>query len=93
MKIKFHKNSIKFLGKCSEKEKSRIIIKIKELISFQEGNSFNLFQELQIKNLEGLWKGFQRIKIGKIRIIFQINKKSDELMIYEIDYRGDVYKK
>ncbi|SPF33081.1 conserved hypothetical protein [Syntrophobacter sp. SbD1] len=33
-----------------------------------------------------------RIRLGKIRVIFRIDKEEDVLLVYEIDYRGDVYK-
>lgn len=42
--------------------------------------------------MEGNWKGFMRLRIGKLRVIFRIDKDKDEIYIYEIDSRGDVYK-
>jgi len=50
------------------------------------------FNELDIKNLKGDWKGFLRMRVGSLRIIFQINLQADELQIYAIDFRGNVYK-
>ena len=32
------------------------------------------------------------MRSGKMRIIFRIDKADDVLLVYEIDYRGDVYK-
>ncbi len=32
------------------------------------------------------------MRSGKIRVIFRIDKEDDVLLVYEIDYRGDVYK-
>lgn len=92
MKVKFHKNSIKFIEKCTDNEKEKIRTKIKELFDYYNGNGGSNFQELNVKNLDGIWKGFKRIRIGKIRIIYQLEKVNDEILIYEIDYRGDVYK-
>ena len=32
------------------------------------------------------------MRTGRIRIIFQINKDEELLLVHEMDYRGDVYK-
>ncbi|GCL42956.1 type II toxin-antitoxin system RelE family toxin [Dolichospermum planctonicum] len=48
--------------------------------------------ELDIKTLEGEWQGFLRMRVGKIRIIFTVDIEQDELQIYEIGFRGDIYK-
>ena len=92
MQVKFHKNAIKFLEKCSAKDSERIRTKIKELVDYYNGINLSTFNDLHVKNLDGLWKGYRRIKSGKIRIIFQLDKTQKELLIYEIDFRGDVYK-
>ena len=51
------------------------------------------FQELNIKSLTGDWKGYLRMRIGKIRIVFYLDYVNNEVFIYEIDYRGNIYKK
>jgi mRNA interferase RelE/StbE len=48
---------------------------------------------IQIKKLKGNWEGFLRMRVGKIRVIFTVNNNSNELLVYEIDFRGDAYKK
>jgi mRNA interferase RelE/StbE len=50
------------------------------------------FAELDIKKLKGDWDGFFRLRVGKIRIIFTVDSDANELLVYEIDFRGDVYK-
>ncbi len=92
MIIKFHKNAIKFLEKCPEKDKKKIRSKVSELHEFYSGINLSNYHNLNVKHLEGKWKGFSRIKIGKLRIVFQADRKNEEIMIYEIDYRGDIYK-
>lgn len=47
---------------------------------------------MDIRQLHGKAKGFMRLRIGKIRIIFKINIESKILRIHAVDYRGDVYK-
>jgi len=36
-------------------------------------------------------KAFSRIRVGRIRVIFQIVKERDEIFIYEINFRGNIY--
>jgi mRNA interferase RelE/StbE len=45
-----------------------------------------------IRKLKGEWKGFYRLKIGQIRVIFSIDDKNKILKVHEIGFRGDVYK-
>ena len=49
------------------------------------------FWELDIKKLKGNLLGFSRIRVGKIRIIFEIRRETSELFIYDINYRGNIY--
>ena len=57
-------------------------------IFFQENNGIDL------KQLKGNLKNYYRIRVNKIRILFEVQK--DELhvimVINDIDFRGDVYK-
>lgn len=66
-------------------------MKLKELVVAVADEGIIPFRELQIKMLDGEWKRFMRMRVGPIRVIFQIHKESDELFIYEIDFRGGVY--
>lgn len=92
MKINFSNNSLKFLDRINEKDKERLRLKIKEMVSEIETTGIIPFARLNIKKLEGCWKGFLRLRSGKIRIIFNIDRKADEINIYEIDFRGNVYR-
>ena len=92
MEIKFSKSAIKFLNKLTPKNKEQIRTKIFFLLGFIETQRFIPIKELDIKKLKGNWQGFYRMRIGKIRVIFTINEDKNELSIYEIDFRGDIYK-
>jgi mRNA interferase RelE/StbE len=50
------------------------------------------FNELDIKSLKGDWKGFLRMRVGKVRIIFRIDAEADRLQVHDIDFRGNIYK-
>ena len=92
MKVRFSNNAYKFIDKIEEKEKDRIRSKVKTLVTAIENQGIIPFKELNIKKLTGDWLGYFRIRIGKIRVIFCIDRTNDELLIYEIDFRGSVYK-
>lgn len=92
MKINFSNSSLKFLEKINEKDKERIRLKIKEMILEIETTGIIPIAKLNIKKLEGNWKGFFWMRSGKTRIIFNIDRIKDELNIYEIDFRGNIYK-
>lgn len=92
MKILFSKDTLKFLESLPPKQTEKIRSKIKELFLSVEEKGIIPYKELQIKSLEGHWKNFLRMRIGKVRVIFKIDIAKDELLIYEIDFRGSVYK-
>jgi mRNA interferase RelE/StbE len=92
MEIKFSKNSIKFLNKLPSKNQEQIREKILYLLNDLENQQLIPFQQLDIKKLKGNWQGFFRMRVGKIRVIFTIQDDFNELLVYEIDFRGDVYK-
>ena len=48
---------------------------------------------IDVKKLKESWPGYYRIRMGKIRIIFDVDYKNKTVFIEKIDFRGDVYKK
>ena len=61
------------------------------LLELAEKSDSIVSKELDIKPLKGIWDGFSRLRVGKIRVIFLVDLEQDELFIYLIDFRGDVY--
>jgi mRNA-degrading endonuclease RelE of RelBE toxin-antitoxin system len=47
---------------------------------------------IDVKKLKGEWKGYFRIRKGKLRIIFSIDNAGRSIYIERVDFRGDVYK-
>lgn len=92
LKVNFHRNALKSFDKLNLSEKDKIRNKIIELINIYDGTGIIPFQELQIKKLEGKWKGYYRMRIGNKRMIFDLNAKNWEMNVFEIDNRGDIYK-
>ena len=83
----FHKSALKFIeiNKISQSEIINIIAKV---IKKFEGEDINI----NIVKLKGIWFGFYRIRVGKIRIIAEFNFNNRLVYIEKIDWRGNAYK-
>lgn len=81
------RNAEKFLAK-----NKLTTAKVRELI----GGAIHYFQgediNIDIKKLKGEWKGFYRIRSGRIRITAEFDFESSVVFIEEIDWRGNAYK-
>ncbi len=65
---------------------------MQELESFVialENNDVSSLKAFDILSLKGKFVGWNRLRIGKIRVIFKYSHK--ELTIEQIEYRGNVY--
>jgi len=92
MTLNFRKNALKSLKTLDNETTEKIRQKIKILISSVENQSIIPFNDLDVKKMKGNWEGFYRLHIGKIRVIFTVNLTSGNVEIYEIGFRGDIYK-
>lgn len=72
----------KFLKSLDKKMKQRLK---SELIEIRLGN----FDNKDIKKMVGWGKDVYRIRVGKIRIIFQ--QLPDEVVVLDVDFRGNIY--
>ncbi|HOA06929.1 MAG TPA: type II toxin-antitoxin system RelE/ParE family toxin [Spirochaetota bacterium] len=86
-RIVFSKEADKFLEK-NPKIEPGIVLEIKKIIRKQKGETVSI----SIKNLTGKWKGYSRLRKGKVRIIFKLDLENNYIFIDSIDFRGDVYK-
>jgi mRNA interferase RelE/StbE len=91
MKIKLSKSADKFLTRLDSSNQKAVITKIGILKTCLETQKIYPPEELDIKKLKGDLSGFSRIRVGKIRIIFQIRREMNEIFIYDINYRGNIY--
>lgn len=92
MELVLSKASVKFLEKLSPKETEKIRDRLAILLQLLETEGIVPFNELDIKSLKGEWKGFFRMRVGKVRVVFTINLEADALQVYDIDFRGNIYK-
>jgi mRNA interferase RelE/StbE len=93
MAIKFRKQAIKFIEKADPETVSRIQDRLNQLRLFVEEQSIIPFTELDIKQMKGDWDGFYRLRLGKVRLIFTVDITSNNIEVYAIGNRGDIYKK
>ncbi|MEK7565480.1 MAG: type II toxin-antitoxin system RelE/ParE family toxin [Patescibacteria group bacterium] len=80
----FTKSSQKELDHLTPSEAERVFEKIKTL------NSFPFLTNLDIKKMRDL-ENFYRLRVGKIRVIFEIDQREKIIVIRKIGYRGNVY--
>ncbi len=91
IKITYLKKATKFLNKnpnsiTEEDVDALMILAIKKRVFMQDVN-------LDIKALKGSYLGKNRVRKGKIRIIFEIIENSVviESIVENIDFRGSIY--
>lgn len=85
--INYSQSVLKFL-KQNNLEENFIVEKIKLVIRKFKGENINI----SIKKLGGEWRGFYRIRSGRLRIIVEFQFEQNRAYIEEIDWRGNVYK-
>jgi len=84
-KIIVHKRALKYLNKLTSFRKAKIKKLLTELIN-------NPIQREDVKPMLGEWKGYYRIKIGNMRLIFWVDQVKKIIYVDHIGPRGDVYK-
>ncbi len=84
-RLLLHKNVTKFLKKCPERQRQTLKEKLEQL------KQDPLNTALDIKSLQG-YDNLYRLRVGQVRLIYQL--ENDELIIFIIKAgnRGDIYK-
>lgn len=84
--IEYSRDAERFI----EKQNIRIVVReeLRKFLIKMKGGNVNI----DLKKLTGDWTGYYRLRKGKLRIIFEVNKIEKNLFVEKIDFRGDVYK-
>ncbi|MFN7255158.1 MAG: type II toxin-antitoxin system RelE family toxin [Microcystis sp.] len=90
VKIRISRSANKFLEKLDANSRKSVLTKIGILKTCLETQNVYPPEELDIKKLKGELKGFSIIRVGQMRVIFEIGKETDEIFIYEINFRGNI---
>ena len=92
LKIRYLKKAKVFLKKnshlLSEEKVASLLILAAKKIFLKEDNIVDL------KQLKGSLKKFYRIRVNKIRILFEVENNEIQIImiVNDIDFRGDIYK-
>ena len=84
--IEYSREADEFIER--ENIRTQVRQQLKNFIRKLRGEDINV----NVKQLKGSWKGYIRIKKGKIRIIFWVEYKTRSIFIERVDFRGKVYK-
>lgn len=85
-RIEYSRDADKFIKK--QNIRVEVTRELKKFLIKMQGGNVNL----NLKKLTGDWAGYFRLRKGKLRVIFEINKIEKNLFIEKVDFRGDVYK-
>jgi len=80
-KLKFRKQPHDFLRSRGIFEKVAM-----KIIAYVRG------EKQDVKKLRGNWEDFLRLRVGKIRIIFQIDPDNLVIEVVKAGFRGTIYK-
>lgn len=79
----YHPRTLKFLKKLSTKQSKKTTEKIELLIK-------NPFITADVKKLATTQQSY-RLRVGKIRVIYEVDDKTKTIYIHDIDFRGNIY--
>jgi mRNA-degrading endonuclease RelE of RelBE toxin-antitoxin system len=86
-RLVFHRKAEKFLDGLDEKTKQGLLEDVLCLADFT-----GLKSPLDIVKLKGQ-KGFYRLRTGKLRTVFTVDKQSGTIIILKIERRERIYEK
>jgi len=89
--VKVHRRAYRFLEDLPEDRRSLVEEKLKELVEALEHGVLP-YRRLDIRRLRGEWKGFLRLRVGNIRVIFRLDFENKIVYVYNIHYRKSAYK-
>ena len=85
-RIDYSRNAEKFIE--SQNIRADVSEQLKRFLMKMKGGNVNI----DLRKLSGEWEGYYRLRKGRLRIIFEIDKTDRVLFVDRIDFRGDVYK-
>ena len=85
-RIDYSREAEKFIE--SQDIRADVSEQLKKFLMKMKGGNVNI----DLKKLSGEWEGYYRLRKGRLRIIFEIDKTDQVLFVDRIDFRGDVYK-
>lgn len=84
--VELSTSALKALQRVGKKTSSRILNRLGEL-----GDAENPLPHKDVRPLEGKLKGFYRLRVGKYRIIFELDPENKRIGLLAIVPRGEGY--
>jgi mRNA interferase RelE/StbE len=84
-KVVIHHTAAGYIKRLSSDARNRIKAVLKQLEE-------DPLEHSDVKHMQGEWKGYNRLRIGKMRIIFYYDAAEDTVYVDHVGPRGDVYK-
>jgi mRNA interferase RelE/StbE len=84
--VELSKSSLKALKSLSEKVASRILDRVEEF-----GDIENPLRHKDVRALEGKLRGFYRLRVGRYRVIFELDRENKRIGVLAIVPRGKGY--
>jgi mRNA interferase RelE/StbE len=85
-RVELSKSALKQLKKLEDKKVRKILNNLQELEGLENPLSYQ-----DLRPLVGKLKGFYRIRIGNMRIIFELDRNNKRIGVHTIVHRGDAY--
>lgn len=85
-KVELSKDALKYLKKLESKRAQRILDRLEELKELE-----NPILHKDVRPLTGKLRGFYRLKISELRIIFELDLRDRRIGIHIIVPRGNAY--
>lgn len=82
-RLNFHPRTEKQLQKLTSSIQRKVVAQIEKL-------SVNPFGKFDVRKLAQTKQSY-RLRIGELRVIYQLDQKSKIMYVQEIDFRGQVY--
>jgi len=80
-----HRRALRYLQRLSHPDRERVRTALAHLAE-------NPAAYLGVVPMAGEWTGYQRIRIGDLRVIFWYDEQDDLIYVDHIGPRGDIYK-
>jgi mRNA interferase RelE/StbE len=87
-KVELSDEAIKYLKKLTKSSSSRILDNL-EMLETSE----NPLDHKNVRPLAGKLRGFYRLRVGGLRIIFELDHENRRIGVHLIVPRGNAYKK
>ena len=84
-RVVVHRRAVRYLRRLSQPEKERVQAVLRRLAEDPANYP-------GIVHMAGEWAGYQRIRVGDLRVIFWYDEQENIIYVDHIGPRGDVYK-